>query len=218
MFGLCFHWKEETVKILCIEDHRMLSEQLQRGLLGYPEISVVDLIDTVTEETVLIERVAESDYDVILLDINLSKMTRSDGLVLCAAMMKRNPKLRIMIVTGYDYPAFEQEAQRAGARAFVTKDVGTQELYGKILSVANGEVLFRAPERDAVSLTEQELRIVALYASGLNREEVAAECYISMRTLANHLHEIYEKLSVRNYQEMVMEATKLGYCKETLLK
>ena len=66
-------------------------------------------------------------------------------------------------------------------------------------------------------LTEQELKIIKLYAQGYSRNDIANDLYISLRTLANHLNTIYEKLGVKNYQEMIHKATLLGYVKDNIM-
>lgn len=65
-------------------------------------------------------------------------------------------------------------------------------------------------------LTEREKEILILYSSGLSRKEVANECEISVSSLAVTLNRIYEKLDVKNYQEMINKALEIWYIKSSL--
>ncbi|MFR4767598.1 MAG: helix-turn-helix transcriptional regulator, partial [Paraclostridium sordellii] len=66
-------------------------------------------------------------------------------------------------------------------------------------------------EVDIDELDNLEIKIVSLYSSGYNRKEIARIVGVSDRTLANYMNKIYQKLQVRNYQEMIIEVHKRGY-------
>ena len=117
------------------------------------------------------------------------------------------------MLTGFDMLGYEIEAQKVRAKAFICKDENTQILVKKLKKVYNGETIFREETEYIDELTEREKEIITLYSSGMSRKEVANQCNISISSLAVALNRIYEKLDVKNYQEMINKALELGYVK-----
>ena len=204
------------MKILLIEDHRLLSESLKNSLLRYSDIQCVETVDYKTTERDIISKILSNSFDLLLIDINIKKILDIDGLELCRDILKEKPDCKIIILTGYDYYAFEKEAKKSGAVGFLNKDIETDRLYNIIKEIIKGKRHFKISEDKLTDLTDKELEIINLYAQGFTRNEVASELFISLRTLANHLNIIYDKLDVKNYQEMLRKATLLGYIKKNI--
>lgn len=104
------------------------------------------------------------------------------------------------------------KARDIGTRAFVSKDESTNSLVEIIKRVMDGHTYFIGLS-DLELLTDREIEIVRLYCSGKNRKEVAAECYMSILSLATFLNRIYSKLGINNYQDLYKKALELGYLK-----
>lgn len=206
------------MNILLIEDHKLLSTSLKNELLKYPDIEEVAVIDSPISELNLFNLIEKNNFDILLLDINIKRISDSDGLILGQKILKIKPEARLLFLTGYDYYAFEKEAKNMGAFGFLNKEIETETLHQKLQEVLLGNKLFKIQEDKLTDLTPKELEIVILYAQGYSRTEVAQKLFISLRTLANHLSKIYEKLDVKNYQEMIWKATHLGYIKENILE
>ena len=204
------------MKILLIEDHRLLSESLKNSLMRYSDIQCVETVDYKTTERDIISKILSNSFDLLLIDINIKKILDIDGLELCRNILKVKHDCKIIIFTGYDYYAFEKEAKKSGAVGFLNKDIETDKLYNIIKEIIKGKRHFKISEDKLTDLTDKELEIINLYAQGFTRNEVASELFISLRTLANHLNIIYDKLDVKNYQEMLRKATLLGYIKKNI--
>lgn len=80
------------------------------------------------------------------------------------------------------------------------------------MDILNGQIHFSKDRLvDDTKLTDREIEIARLYASGKTRVELAKDLYISPRTLAVHLNSIFRKLGVANFQEMLSKLNELGY-------
>lgn len=148
------------------------------------------------------------------MDINIRKITgNKDGLSIAKELLEKDNTLKIVMLTGFDMPGYEMEARTIGAKGFICKDEYTEVLIEKLKKVCKGETVFKEEINYIDELTEREKEILFLYSSGLSRKEVADKCNISVSSLAVTLNRIYEKLDVKNYQEMMNKALELGYIK-----
>lgn len=196
------------MKILLIDDHKLLSENLKNSLERSKEVELVDICEKADQ---IKELAVSGKYDIVLMDINLRGISEKDGLVLTKEILAERSGIRIVMLTGFDLKGYELEARRIGASGFFSKEIGTSELIQKLKLVYEGKTMFTRSREYEEPLTEKEKRILELYCGGEGRKEVAEKMHISMRTLANHLNTIYEKMDVSNYQEMVQKALKEGY-------
>jgi two-component system secretion system response regulator SalR len=199
------------MNILLIDDHEMFCESLKITLERDESIKKVDILIDIDKAK---QKILNKEYDIILMDINIKKITgNKDGLIIAKELLERDSTLKIVMLTGFDMPGYEREAQKIGARGFICKDECTKILIEKLKKVYNGENIFIIKNTYTDELTEREKEILILYSSGMSRKDVAKECNISVSSLAVTLNRIYEKLDVRNYQEMINKALKFGYIK-----
>lgn len=199
------------MNILLIDDHGMFCESLKITLERDENIERVDISQDIKKVK---QKILYKEYDIILMDINIKKITgNKDGLIVAKELLEKDNTLKIVMLTGFDMPGYESEAQKIGAKGFICKDEYTDVLIEKLVKVYNGGTVFRRKDNEMDELTEREKEIINLYSSGLSRREVADECNISISSLAVTLNRIYEKLDVKNYQEMLNKALELGYIK-----
>ena len=203
------------MKILLIDDHKILSTGLKNSLEKLDPNKKIHIIDDYMNSEEIISLGKDSKYDILLIDINLKKLTDLDGLELAEKILENIPEKKIIILTGYDNMYFKLKSNEIGVKAFIKKDIRMEELDYILNGVYNDNYKGEITEREFV-LTDREKEIVVLYSKGYTRDELANKLFISKRTLGNHLHAIYEKLDVNNVQEMITKATKLGYIKENL--
>lgn len=203
------------LKILLIDDHKILSTGLKNSLEKLDPNKKIHIIDDYMNSEEIISLGKDSKYDILLIDINLKKLTDLDGLELAEKILENIPEKKIIILTGYDNMYFKLKSNEIGVKAFIKKDIRMEELDYILNGVYNDNYKGEITEREFV-LTDREKEIVVLYSKGYTRDELANKLFISKRTLGNHLHAIYEKLDVNNVQEMITKATKLGYIKENL--
>ena len=199
------------MNILLIDDHGMFSESLKIALERDNRIKKINILQEIDKAK---PKIFNREYDIILMDINIKKITGDkDGLTIAKELLQEDDTLKVVMLTGFDMPGYESEAQNIGAKGFICKDENTDVLIEKLVRIYSGEIVFRRKDNEIDELTEREKEILILYSSGLSRKEVANKCEISVSSLAVTLNRIYEKLDVKNYQEMTNKALEIGYIK-----
>lgn len=197
------------MKILLIEDHKMVATSLKMSLETDESISV-DIVNNVRNlsinESVLY-------YDLLLIDINLTGIEGTiNGLDVAEEMINKYKDLKIVILTAYKLDFYIKRAKRIGCKGFISKEEETAKLIEDIKSIAlKGKAIFPEENHMLEPLTKSEIHIVKLYSNGLSRKELAKELNTNVRSLAVSLSRIYQKLGVRNYQEMIDKVRELGY-------
>ncbi|OFK81134.1 response regulator transcription factor [Peptoniphilus sp. HMSC062D09] len=197
------------MKILLIEDHKMVATSLKMSLETEQSISV-DVIDCIeklnTDKSIL-------SYDLLLIDINLTGIEGTiNGLDVAEELINKYEDIKIVILTAYKLDFYIKRAKEIGCKGFISKEEETSKLIDDIKSIAlKGKAIFPEENHMLEPLTKSELQIVKLYSNGLSRKELAKEVNTNVRSLAVSLSRIYQKLGVRNYQEMIDKVRELGY-------
>lgn len=204
------------IRIAIADDHQLLLEGLSQALDGVPDIEVVG---TATDGDGLVAAIMDAKPDVVLVDI---EMPGSDGFTALRNMRKSLPAIVVTMHTGADQ---RRRAEAAGAAGFLSKSTPLPDLAAAIRAVWDGRDLmtddnleetldgYRQPNLDAgaAALTHREREVLKLLASGVSStDDLAAELYISNKTVKNHLASIYEKLAITDRAQAVVEAIRLG--------
>nr|WP_311565385.1 response regulator transcription factor [Peptoniphilus grossensis] len=195
------------MKILLIEDHKMMASSLKEFLEkdDFFEIDLLEDLKNLEDINFL------SSYDILLVDINLRGFEESlNGLDLAEKILNKDKNIKIVILSGYDLFFYGERAKSLGAYAFISKEEDMESLRNKLREVYLHDKKFFKEKEILEKLTEKEVEIVKLYCSGLKRSQVAKELFISERSLAVMLNRIYQKLYINNYQELMKKAMDLG--------
>lgn len=197
------------MKILLIEDHKMVATSLKMSLETDDSISV-DIVNNVRDLSI---NESFLNYDLLLIDINLTVIEGTiNGLDVAEEFINKYEDLKIVILTAYKLDFYIKRAKRIGCKGFISKEEDTPKLIEDIKSIAlKGKAIFPEDNHMLEPLTNSEIHIVKLYSNGLSRKELAKELNINVRSLAVSLSRIYQKLGVRNYQEMIDKVRELGY-------
>ena len=189
------------MKILLIEDHKMVATSLKMSLEMDESISV-DIVNNV-RDLCINEYVLK--YDLLLIDINLTGIEGTiNGLDVAEEFINKYVDLKIVILTAYKLDFYIKRAKRIGCKGFISKEEETSNLIEDIKSIAlKDKAIFPEDNHMLEPLTKSEIHIVKLYSNGLSRKELAKELNTNVRSLAVSLSRIYQKLGVRNYQEMI---------------
>mgnify|MGYP005761590113 CR=1 FL=1 len=196
------------MRVLLVDDHALFAQSLAIALSDFPSVEKFSNVRSIDE----IETVLEKDSpDILLMDINLGKLSHEDGLLLARNLLKKYPDLKIVILSGYDLPVYRKEAEKLGAKGFISKDIEPDKLLRILECIENGSTYFEHTDNFIEELTETEKQVLRLLSGGVKRKEIAEQLFMSERTVSNHLQHIFEKLGVSSAIEAVTKAIQSGY-------
>lgn len=194
------------MKILLFDDHKIFGESLSKLLEDRLEVSVCRYVSS---ETDFWNALALDEWNIVLLDVNLRDQSAGSGIDLIEAIRHKQPKTKVVMLSSYDMPIYQQEALKHGAASYIDKSASSDELVEKLVSIDKGHKTEAVPLLDA--LTKREVEIIKAIGTGKTKHEIAKELYISERTLYNHIQNIYGKLGAKNAIEAYNKAIALGY-------
>lgn len=197
------------MKILLIEDHKMVATSLKMSLEKENSISV-DIINNFSSSE--IDGII-LNYDLLLIDINLTGIEGTiNGLDLAEELIEKYKNIKIVILTAYKLDFYIKRAKKIGCKGFISKEEETNKLIQHIKNIVlEDKTIFPEENHMLEPLTKCELIIVRLYSNGMSRKQLAKELNTNVRSLAVSLSRIYQKLGVKNYQEMIDKVRELGY-------
>jgi DNA-binding NarL/FixJ family response regulator len=201
------------IKVLLADDQRVVREGLGT-LLGL--LSGIELVGTAADGQEAVELAAQHHPDVVLMDL---RMPRMDGIEAIRVLHERG--VRAIALTTYADDASVLGALRAGAKGYLTKDAGAEEIRAAVEAVARGEAALDpavqhhviaalaepAPAGDLPDgLTPREAEVLALIAAGRTNSEIAAALVVSAATVKSHVNHIFAKIGARDRAQAVVYA------------
>lgn len=202
------------IRILLADDHQMFREGVRGLLEARPDMSVV--AEAATGEEAL-SQATEHRPDVVVLDVS---MPGRGGLETVAELKKRNPRVRVLMLTVHPEDRFAVRCLKGGADGYMTKDNATDELItairkvhtgGKYVSPSLAENLVMSLDRDFgaaphETLSDREFQVMRMLASAQTVSEIAEELCLSVKTISTYRSRILEKLGLRNNAEIMQFA------------
>ncbi len=209
------------LKVLLVDDHRLIRKAISTLLNGEPDIQVIAEASN-KEECFHLAEVALPD--IVLMDISLED---ADGIHLTKELIEKYPNLKVIILSMHLQESYIKQAIKAGAKGYILKNSPHEDLIKAVMEVANGGQYFAQEvskmmaqnyllsekttdsryHKDEI-LTKRELEIVKLVAEGLNNQKIADQLCISHRTVDTHRTNIMQKVKVKNVAELVRYAIK----------
>jgi DNA-binding NarL/FixJ family response regulator len=202
--------RREPIRLLIVDDHPVVRSGLRGMLTGDEGFEVVGEAGDGGAAVVAAERLRA---DVVLMDLRMPVM---GGVEAIRRLRASVPSAHVLVLTTYDTDEDVLPAIEAGATGYLLKDAPREELVRAIRAASKGESVLspsvagrvlarvRAPARD--DLSQRELEVLRLIASGAATREVAATLFVSEATVKTHLLHIYDKLGVRDRAAAVGEA------------
>jgi len=216
-----------VIRVLLVDDQALFCEGLRTLLDLQPDIEVVGEANNGWEA---IECVARTAPDVVLMDMQMPVL---DGIATTRDIRAHHPHTQVIVLTTFDDDQYVFEGLRAGAVGYLLKDVASDRLAEAIRSAARGESFLqpsvaakvvaeftrladapharvRANQALVEPLSDRELEVLCLVATGASNKEIAATLVIAEGTVKNHITNILGKLGVRDRTQAALNAKELG--------
>ena len=200
----------EDLRVMIVDDHEVVREGLRALLDRRDGMTVVAEAGTVAQA---IERATREKPTVIIMDVRLPD---GSGVEACREIRSVLPDTRMIMLTSYADDEAIIASIMAGASAYLLKQTRGQQLVEAIQSVARGESLLdpqvtrrvleqvrgnTGPKKDEPKLTENEQKILLLIAEGKTNREIAADVFLSDKTVKNYVSSILSKLNLKRRSE-----------------
>ncbi len=201
-----------TLRVVVVDDHAMFRTGVKAELRG-----AVEIVAEAADVDQAVRLIAETTPDVVLLDVHLPG---GGGTEVLRRVAPRMPDVRFLALSVSDAAEDVIAVIRGGARGYVTKHITGEELVAAIRRVADGDAVFSPRlagfvldafagqiavaeiDEDLDRLTEREREVMRLIARGYAYKEVAAELFISVKTVETHVSNVLRKLQLSNRYEL----------------
>ncbi len=211
---------EKEIRVLIADDHTLFRDGLVALLTSFDDIQVVA---TAQDGLEAVQQAAASQPDVILMDILMPEL---NGIEATRTIIEASPHIGVIMLTMFEDDESIFSAMRAGARGYILKGADQDDVLRAIRAVNRGEALFgpsiasrlmdffntpvSEPPQAFPELTEREHEILALIAQGASNHDIAQQLNISLKTVRNHVSNIYNKMQVTDRVQAVLRAREAG--------
>lgn len=209
------------VRVLIVDDHPLFREGLKAALESAEGIAVVGEAERVADVP---DAVARHRPDVVVMDLSLPD---GSGLEATRRLAAEQPAPPVLMLTMADDDGSLLAALQAGARGYLVKGAGREEVLHAVRTVAAGGAVFGADVAERITtllagarvreagqlfpaLTAREAEVLDLVARGLDNRRIARELVVAEKTVRNHVTHIFEKLHVATRAEAVARARDMG--------
>ena len=204
------------LKILIADDHAIVRQGLKQIVTETPDMVVAGEASNGQE---LLNKIKESDYDVVVLDIT---MPGRDGMDVLKQLRSEKPELPVLMLSIHPEEQYALRALRAGAAGYLTKESAPDELVVAIQKVSRGGKYISSSLAEKLAfelevgreqapheiLSDREYHVMCLIASGKTVMEIAQELSLSEKTISTYRSRILEKMKMKNNAELTYYAIK----------
>ena len=218
---------EEKLRVMVVDDHPMWREGVARDLAE----AGFEVVATAGTGTEAVTRFPAAKPHVVVLDLQIPA---PNGVAVTAEVVRRDPSVRVLILSASGEQEDVLEAVKAGATGYLVKSASRAELLDAVRRVATGDTVFtpglaglvlgeyrrlsESPKQtkdDTPRLTERETEVLRLVAKGLSYKQIAERLFLSHRTVQNHVQNTLRKLQLHNRVQLVRYAIEQGLDDDT---
>lgn len=206
------------IRVLLVDDHPVYRDGVRLNLEGWEEVEV---IGEAGDGDAAIEAAARLRPNVILMDV---QMPGRSGVEATREIVARDPGVAIVVLTMFEDDELVAAAMRAGARGYLLKDAGREELRRAVAAAASGQAIFSASVAHRLTslvgaspapppfpeLTPRERDVLELMAQGRLNADIAQRLGLSEKTVRNQVSVIFSKLEVLGRPEAIVKAREAG--------
>lgn len=199
------------IKILIADDHTMFVDGIESILASEKDFQIIGRCYTGPE---VIEFVQKETPDILLLDVNLPG---KNGMDVCKELSEIKPSVKVLAISMFNEESFVSEILNNGAKGYILKNTGREELYKAIRTVSKGDSYFSKEVTETImkglmnqrkassktntsipKLSRREKEVLKLIAQEFTTQEIADNLYISLKTVESHRSSLLSKLNARN--------------------
>ncbi|MEY2617778.1 MAG: hypothetical protein RL522_780 [Pseudomonadota bacterium] len=206
------------IRIVVADDHAIVREGLKQILATVPDFQVVG---EAADGTQVMQRVRETDFDLLLLDLS---MPGRSGMELIRLVKADKPRVRILVLSMHQEMQYAVRAIKSGASGYLTKESAPAELEQALRKIAAGGAYVTAevaqqlalgamPDHQAApheALSPREFEVFRQLVAGASVTEIAQALHLSVKTVSTHKTHLMDKLGVHNPAELVRYAIRHG--------
>ncbi|POM27822.1 Transcriptional regulatory protein LiaR [Actinomadura rubteroloni] len=208
------------IRVLVTDDHPVFRQGLKSLLVA---LGGIDIVAEAERGPDAVRLAAELRPDVVVMDLH---MAGGNGIEATRTITRNNPSIGVLVLTMFRDDDSVFAAMRAGARGYLLKESGAEEIGRAVRAVAAGEAIYGPdiarrvlayftdmpdPKRAAFpQLTDREREVLELIAQGRGNAEIAATLFLSQKTVRNHVSNIFVKLHVADRAQAIVLAREAG--------
>jgi DNA-binding NarL/FixJ family response regulator len=211
------------IKIAIVDDHQMFRDGISHVLNSSYGYKVIWLADS---RATTLEKLKNAIPDILLMDISLGE---DNGILLTGEILSLYPSIKVLGLSMHHEDEYILNLLELGAKGYLLKDAGINELKKAVEKIKNGEYFFKQgilnslihrinkPKEEQEKskklniLTKREIEVLKLVADELTNQEISQKLYISTRTVETHRRNILNKLDLKNSVGLVKYAIQNGY-------
>jgi DNA-binding NarL/FixJ family response regulator len=211
------------IRVVVVDDHQIVRDGLT-ALLG--ALEGIEVVGSAADGRDALHVVTETEPDVVVMDIQMPEL---DGIEATRFITQRQPGVRVVMLTMNEDDDTVLAAIRAGASGYLLKGSGAEEVHNAVRAAAAGGMVFGASlagrvasyfaggpsgpvqEEPFPDLTERERDVLQMLAAGRSNDAIAAELFVSNKTVRNTVSAIYAKLHAAGRAEAIVKAREAGY-------